>query len=191
MLDMLVALARLTLSDPRRAAAALLRAPALHGRGLELALLVVALGVLSAALMNALTPSVGDALVSGLLHNPLLFAVIQFMLLYLSALMIFGIGRLFGGRGGFEGALLLSIWLQFLSVAVQLALLPLAMALPALAQSLALFIYLYFIWLLVAFIAELHGFASLLKVFAGVIGSTFAAAFLVVFLLAFIGISVE
>ena len=191
MLKPVMVLARRTLADPRGAARALLGDSALGGRGLELAVLVVALGVLVAALIGGSQPEGADALLTGLLRNPLLFAVIQFMLLFLSALAIFAIGRMFGGSGDFEGALLISVWLQFMSVLVQLGLLPLSLLLPGAAALLTTFFYLYFVWLMVVFIAELHRFQSLFKVFGGVLASSFALAVMVGILLAFIGVSVE
>ncbi len=191
MLQTLLALARLTFAEPRRAAAFWLANTPPLNISVELAVIVMALGSILANLLSLVSPDPSIEMFAALLDNPILFAIVQLMLLMISALLIHVIGRMFDGVGSFEQALILSVWLQFIMLGAQVLLIPIILILPSLAQGITLAVNIFVVWLLVNFIAELHQFRSLLKVFAGIIATTFAASFVVVFLLAFIGFGVE
>jgi len=185
------ALARLTLTDPRAAGAALLTAVPVRDVLLQMAVVVVVVGVILTWIATALFPAPQNPMISDLMANPVLFAIIQLMMLMLSVFAIFLIGRLFGGIGSFEQTLYLSVWVQFYMLLIQAALIPVTLVVGALPLTLNLGLYFYFVWLMVNFIAVLHGFKSLWKVFAGLIAASFALSFVVLFLLGVIGIGVE
>jgi hypothetical protein len=83
------------------------------------------------------------------------------------------------------------IWLQFFMLLAQAILVAVAIIAPTLAGLLNTASYVYFIWLMVNFIAVLHGFRSLWAVFAGLIATMFALSFVILFVLGVIGLSVE
>ncbi len=188
MLEHLRALLRLTLAEPRRAAAILAaNTPALHRSG-EFAVIVVALGVILSWILAQLLPDPDLPLVQVLLANPLLLAIVQMMLLVLTAIAVFAVGQFFGGRGEFEQAFAITVWLQFFMLVLQVALLPVALIAMPLANLLNSLTYFLFFWLFVNFVAELHGFVSLWRVFAGTLAAGFAISFVFLFLLAILGV---
>lgn len=188
MLETLKALTRLTFSNPREAVSVLLKSRLEQTQLLQFATIIVALGVILSWIFARIEPGPANPMIDALTGNPVLFAVVQYALLMISVLAIFMVGRLFGGTGSFDQSLLVSIWLQFYMLLWQVALFAVALIVPVLAQSLNMAILFYLLWLMANFIASLHGFKSILKVFAGIIATSFAVSFLVVFLLAISGI---
>lgn len=80
--------------------------------------------------------------------------------------------------------MLVVVWLQLLMLGVQVAQLLALVVLPPLAGLIGLIGFVGFVWLMVNFIAELHGFRSLGLVFGGIIVTFIAAAFVLAILLA-------
>jgi hypothetical protein len=66
-------------------------------------------------------------------------------------------------------AVILIAWLQFIQLLVVAAQILLMIVLPAVAPVLEIAGVILFLWLLVNFVAEMHGFRSLGLVFLGVI----------------------
>ena len=105
----IVTLAELTLQDPRRATRALL-ASGVPLPARTLGLLFVA--VVSALLMSIQIGSEADPvdpMVAMLTASPFRAAVLQWLALALSALMIHGIGRACGGKGSLPDAILITL----------------------------------------------------------------------------------
>ena len=91
--------------------------------------------------------------------------------------LIHRVGKAFGGRGSFPDALLIVVWLQLLTLALQLLQLVASLVAPPLVGVIGLGGFVLFLWLMTAFIAELHGFASRGLVFLGMILTAIAAGF--------------
>ena len=124
-----------------------------------------------------------------LFTNPLQLAALQAGVLLVSAALIAGLGRMFGGAGRFEDALLLVVWLEFILLLLQIVQTAVMLFSPTLAGALGLFGLVLFIWLLANFIAELHGFASILAVGLAIIGAVFAISLAAaVLIVAFTGV---
>lgn len=171
----LAALVRLTLTQPRAAAAAVMRLP-LPMAGRWSALLLMA--TLSALLMQVLTmvlpPVVGpDGQVLEPV-GPLVWAGMVTVGMMITAGLAHSVGRWRGGKGEFADAILLIAWLQFLQLLLVGVQILLVLVLPMLVPVIEIGGVLLFLWLLVNFVAEMHGFRSLGLVFLGVI-LTFAA----------------
>ena len=189
MLEQTLALARLTLRDPQRAARILMQNQLGRPVLIEAAVLVVTLEVLAAFIGQWINPVPQSGFAASMFSSPLLLTIMQIAVLYLTVLAVFLIGRIFGGTGLFDQTLQLMLWLQLLTLAVEVAEIPLFLILGN-AQSLIGLITLataiFATWLTVNFIAVLHGFSSLLKVFAGLMGTSIILAFLLmVFLVRF------
>jgi hypothetical protein len=186
--ETLTGLARLTLEDPRRAARKLLgMGVPLPARTAGLLLMAVA----SALLMQVgflLLPPVGDPPVvdpisAYMVASPIRTAVIQWLILVASVLLIHQIGRALGGRGSLSDTLLIVVWLQVIMLGVQgVQLLALVLS-PPLAGLVNLAGMVLFFWLFSSFIAELHGFASRLRVFLGILAASLAIALAIVVIL--------
>jgi len=184
-------LAQLTMSDPRKAVAVLFRISIGSVQLLELATIVIALGVISNWAYSVAVPGPENPVVDGLLGNPVLLAIIQFMLLMVSVAAIFLIGRMFGGTGSFEQTFLVSIWLQGYMLIIQVVVLFVVVIVPVLSRTLDTGVFVYLMWLLVNFVAALHGFQSRLKVFLGLIFTSVAASFAVLLFLSIIGVGLK
>jgi len=191
MLKQLLALARLTLHAPRAACDLLLADVPERGELLRMATLVVVLSTLFSGILVELFGPPPLEPMAGVLTSPILYAVMQFMVLMITTIAVFVIGRMFGGHGSFDEALLLMVWLQFYMLLVQVGLFAVTYLSNGATNPLNLGVYFYFIWLMVVFVAALHGFRSYWAVFAGLLASSMAISFVVVVLLAILGFMVE
>ncbi|RYI33004.1 MAG: YIP1 family protein, partial [Acetobacteraceae bacterium] len=118
------ALAQLTLKDPRRATHALL-AEGVPMRARTAGLLLVAVVSAVLAIIQAeISPQPMDPLSAFMLASPFRAAVMQWVFLALSVVLVYRVGRAFGGYGSFPDALLVVVWLQFLLLALQVVQLP-------------------------------------------------------------------
>lgn len=175
--DRIRALAGLTVQDPRQAARVLL-AEGVPMRARTAGLLLVA--VVSALLANLqVGPNLAalDPFSAFMLASPFRAAVVQWLFLALTVVLIHRVGKAFGGRGSFPDALLIVVWLQLLTLALQLLQLVASLVAPPLVGVIGLGGFVLFLWLMTAFIAELHGFASRGLVFLGMILTAIAAGF--------------
>jgi hypothetical protein len=168
-LPTLAALVRETLRDPRRTARRLmaLNLPP-QAAWLGAAVIAALSAILTHLTFGVLAARQGQ---TAPLPAPLMTAAFQYAVLVATVLGVHQIGRRFGGQGRFEDALLLIVWLQFILVCVQAAQLLALVVVPPLADLLSLGGLVLFLWLLTAFVAEVHSFASMGRVFAGIIGS--------------------
>lgn len=177
--DRLTALAKLTLQDPRQAVRVLL-AEGVPMRARTAGLLLVAvISALLASLQIQLNPQDLDPVSALMLASPFRAAVVQWGFLALSVLLIHRVGRAFGGRGSFPDALLIVVWLQCLTLVLQVLQLVADVIAPPLAGIIGLGGLVLFLWLMTHFIAELHGFRSRGLVFVGMVITAIAAGLVV------------
>jgi len=175
---------RETLADPQAAARSLIDLnPPVEGRWLGLALVAV---------LSAFMGQVGVLMLAAD-QTPLAVGagasvVVQGVLLVITVFAVHGVGRMFGGTGEFPDALLLVAWLQFLMVGLQAVQLLSLLLIPPLAGMIGILSIALFLWVLTNFVAVLHGFTSLGKVFGMILVTFMAVAFAVAFLLALLGI---
>ncbi|WP_439138173.1 Yip1 family protein [Roseicyclus sp.] len=181
----LLRLARETVSNPREGAATILDL-GLSVPALRIAFaLVVVLSMLLGELVVLVTPPPPEGALS---LSPVTLGLVQAAFLFVIAHAITLIGRWFGGTGGFEGALSLLIWMQFIFLCVQVLQLLAIMILPPLAGLITILALGLFFWLLVNFIATLHGFTSLGMIFVMTILSAFGIIFGLSLILTLLGI---
>ena len=108
-----------------------------------------------------------EVLPAGPLDSPFVTATIQVGAIALSAAAMALVGRLFGGKGRFEDAIVLTAWTEAVMLPVECAHLLLVLLLPAIAPVTSIAIIVLFFWLTVQFIMALHGFTSAGKVALG------------------------
>jgi len=177
--DQIIALARLSVEDPRAGVRSLLaRNVPLPARTLGLVLIAVASALL-VHLSFMLLPPPEDPLAAFMTESPLRTAVVQWLFLAATVLLIFWVGRLFGGRGNLPDTLLVVVWLQVIMIGVQLAQFLALVISPPLAGLLNLAGIVLFFWLFASFVAELHGFQSRWAVFGAILATGFGVAMLV------------
>lgn len=177
LMERIRALAQLTLQDPRQAARVLLAEDVpLPARTAGL-LLVAVVSALLASLQTGTDPQKLDPVTAFMLASPFRAAVVQWLFLALSVVLIHRVGRAFGGRGSFPDALLVVVWLQLLMLALQVLQLAATFLAPPLAGVIGLVGLGVFFWLMTTFISELHGFASRGKVFLGMVVTCIGVGF--------------
>lgn len=177
--DRMIALAKLTLYQPRQAARVLL-AENVPMRARTAGLLLVAvISAVLASLQIGLDPQGLDPLSAFMLASPFRAAVVQWGFLALSVVLIHRVGRAFGGTGSFADALLVVVWLQCLTLVLQVLQLVATVLAPPLAGLIGLGGFVLFLWLMTSFIAELHGFRARGPVFVGMVVTTIAAGLVI------------
>lgn len=177
-LSLYLALVRLSFSDPVAAAAQvtrLLGRPAARWLAFGAVIAVgAALGLLSEILFSLVT-----GMDLGPVVSPFLMAAIQGgLLLYSAAAMAF-FGRQFGGRGGFDAAFALMIWIQAIMVGAQVVQALVMLLFPIVGVLMTLMLFGVLLWLITLFTAALHGFENLLLTGAAVLVVFFGSAMLI------------
>lgn len=173
MIPPLAALLRETVRDPQGGARRILALGLPEGVLWQALVAVVSISVLLTQLGEHLVPPPMDPLSPVLRDNPMLTAVVQGGLLAVMVYAIHFIGRGFGGRGSFAGALALTVWLQVLMVALQVVQTLFLLVLPPVAGLIGLAGIFAFFWFLSHFVAALHGFASVFMTFMAILASMF------------------
>lgn len=181
MINNLKTLVRLSVAEPEKGAAAVLALnPPMAARWLLMGF-AVTLGVVLAYLLPVFAGRAAE------LPAPFTAAGVQGGMNIAAVVLVTVVGRMFGGSGRFEDALLLVGWLQLIMSFVQLIQLVVMVLLPPVAGLIMVAAVALFFWLLSGFIRTLHGFQSRFLVLLGALGTLFAAAFVMSFILILFG----
>jgi hypothetical protein len=124
-------------------------------------------------------------------QQPLLLAGFQVVAIVVGAALMSGVGRMFGGQGRFEDALLLAVWIETILLLVQVAQIVLSLVLPAFGGLLGILSIALFLWLTVQFTKALHGFTSGPKILLVLFATLLALGFVLSFLAAAFGLLPE
>lgn len=163
--------ARYTVREPRAAARWVLQLGLpVPARWTALALMAV-LSTLLVMLDLQIIGAPGDPMLQAALANPMTLAAVQMLILALSAWLMARIGQIFGGTGQFSDAVMLVVWMQAVLLVLQVAQILAALVSLPLSEVVAFFGFAISMWLMTNFVAELHGFTSLTRVFLGILGS--------------------
>ena len=165
-----------TIRAPQEAAQAVLTLNLLRNvLWLGLALVITLSTLLaSAVLLMVPMPEAGAGV-----PMPVVMGIVQAVFLVLVSLGIAVIGARFGGKGDFDGALALMVWLQAVFLVVQaFQIAAIAIGLSVLADIVSLASIPLFFWLMAQFVTVLHGFSSVWKTFWAIIMFLIAFAFL-------------
>lgn len=181
-------LVRETVTDPRAGARTIMAAGlTMQARWLALALVVVLSVFLGQLTIRVLMAPSG--MMAAVLSGPASSILLQAGVLLLMAIAAHNVGRMMGGHGNFPDAMLLVACLQGIMVLVQAVQIVALLLLPPLGGIVSLLGFGVFLWVLTGFVAELHGFRSLLGVFGMVVVTAFGVAFLLALFLAMLGIT--
>jgi hypothetical protein len=178
--------ARATVQDPRAGARRIL---ALNLPLNVAAMALVIIGILTgllAAVVSMMAASAGAQPAPFVPQTPLQWAVLQTFALFILAGLMAAVGRAFGGIGTFSQAVALLAWAEFIILIVQVAQFAALIVMPPLSAILALVQIGLTFYLIAHFIAEMHGFSSVIKVFFGILGTGFAIVFALSVLVAMI-----
>ena len=184
-------LVRLTIAKPREAAQVVMRLPmTLQDRWAVVALMAVLSAFLMQAMAALIPPTVGP---NGEVFQPVgpfFWAGMVAIGMVITASLAFAVGRWRGGKGELADAVILIAWLQFIQLLLVVLQLVLLVTVPVLTPVVEIGAVLLFLWLLVNFVAEMHGFRSLGLVFLGVIVTFVAAVFAMSILLMMMGVGI-
>lgn len=175
-----------TVKSPREAAETLLSMGIPRAALGPAVLLVVVLSIILALINTILSPLPPEAMAI----TPITLGMLQFAILMLTTFSIFWVGRMFGGTGRFDEALLLVIWLQFIMVCLQVVQTLLILVATTIAALVGVVGMALFFFLLTHFIAVLHGFRSLGKVFAMILAIAFGLVVGSSIILAMLGVTI-
>lgn len=144
-------------------------------------------GVLMTLVIGGPPPEAGpEAAASG----PFILGLAQFAILFVSVFLIDKVGRMMGGRGDLSGAILAVAWLQFVLTCFQVLQTALILFSPILGLPVFIAGLVIFFWLLTSFVAELHGFSSLGRVFGMILFVMMGLALGLSVLAALLGVAV-
>lgn len=124
----------------------------------------------------------------GPIVSPLGLGLAEGVMMVLTALAIYRIGRAFGGTGTFDQALLTVIWLQFVMFLLSLTVLVVAMFSLGTAALIQLAGFALGFWILTFFVTEMHGFTSPGLVFVMILVTMMGAGFVMSILLVVTGL---
>lgn len=183
-LETLQDLLRLTIANPRAAAARLKALNLPVQTGWTAMLLVSVASAFLGFIGFMASPAQGDPGVAAMFGSPLRTALIQFTVLALTGVLAYSVGRRFGGTGTLAQALVLVAWVQVPPIALQIVQLVVMALAPGLAPLVGIVGFALYAVLLSLFIAELHGFRSGVVVFFGILAVSFLVALVAAFLFA-------
>lgn len=186
-LDGYLRLALQSVTNPREVAALLLSIRPNR----EALLIGFALVVVLNTLVFSSSVLLAPGAIPAFLASPVVFLVMQSVVLGGTILGFTGVGRIMGGRGRLEEVALLMIWMQGLRVMVQVVLVLLTPVSPGLAGLATLAATALGVWILVNFLDEVHELGNLLKAVAVMILGVLAMAFALSLILAVAGVGPE
>ena len=177
-----------TAFNPREGAMEVLAQGIPREAGWPLLGLITVVSVIAVKGIELMFAMAGVTLVVSPVPGTFTLAIIQFSL---AAVMVFSVywgGRAFGGTGGFGDTILLVAWLQFILFCVQVLQVAALFILPMLVTLLSMAGVVLFFWLLTNFVAVIHGFQYLGRVFLGILGGLILVAFVMTVIVSMIGI---
>ena len=185
-------LVRLTFRRPREAAQVVMRQPLpMQARWAALALMAVMSAFLMQGMAALLPPAVAPDGTELQPVGPFFWAGMVAFGMLMTAVLAFVVGRWRGGKGELADAVILIAWLQFIQLLLVVLQLILLVALPVAAPLVEIGSLVIFLWLLVNFVAEMHGFRSLGLVFLGVIITFVVAVFALSLLMVSLGLGIN
>ncbi|SDN85908.1 Yip1 domain-containing protein [Lutimaribacter pacificus] len=156
-------LARETVFDPPGAAERVLTFEIGRNALWMALLLATVLNALLFSLSNYVFPS--QMPFSPIFENPMLYAIAQGGGLVIMIFVLTWIGNMMGGSGQLGDVLRVMVWLQFMRVLAQLAIVFVGITLPMLGGIVSILILVLSLWILVHFINAAHRFGSLGRAF--------------------------
>ena len=144
---------------------------------------LVSLSVILSFLSGGLNPPPGQVTL-----GPLMLAGTSAIAGAASIFLVWRIGVALDGKGRFEEALLLTVFLQGLILVGQLIEFVLFLFMPPLAGLFSIAVIVLTFWINLNFIAALHGFASLWRAFGVLVFASLGVALILIFLMSLAGV---
>lgn len=152
--------------------------------------LVAVLNVLLMALLQIVSP-VPDALEQqGIVLSPFTYTILVGAFLVVFVFSIQSVGRLLGGQGSFSATLVLMIWFQALSLALEVVQVFLVLISPAIGGIFGIVSLGVLLWCMVNFIKVLHGFENKGKAIGTLVLALISTAVGAGLILSIVGVSI-
>ena len=130
-----------------------------------------------------------DARLMGpVLSSPIILGVVEGAFMFGLTMAIYVIGRLMGGQGSLENAIMTVVWMEFVFLGLQVLTVILTLIAPAMAALLIFASVFIFFWVLTHFTVENHGFQSAGLVFTSILVFMVLAVFALSFILVLLGV---
>ena len=155
--------------------------------GLFLLLIVITSIILAEITVIMSGEDAGDLLGGSAIGNPIMLGAVQLFFLFVLVNGIHWIGRWAVGTGNLDDVILLIAWLQFILICLQVVQTVAFVVFPLLAAMIGLASIVLFFMLLTNFVAEVHGFNSLARVFFAIFVSLVSFAILLSIILSIFG----
>lgn len=178
-----------SLVRPRAAARGVLDLDIAAGPLAQAAVAVTCIGLVLGYAAMRIGGGAVDPVSAAVLQAPLLGALGQFAMMALIAFLTFRVGRLFGGAGGFWGAATVVIWLNAVTLGIQVLQIVVLAVAPPLAGLVAVATLFWLLWAYANFVAELHAFRSPVMVLGVAVLSGIALIFGLTLIAAILGIA--
>lgn len=120
--------------------------------------------------------------------SPVPLAVVQLASIFVISALMYHIGRIFGGRGDYLGALKATIWISILGLFFTVITLFLMSMSPAFAMLFQLVTIFWMLGIFTIFVQALHGFDNFFTTLAAVLGTMFVFATILVVVLSSLGL---
>lgn len=177
-----------SLRNPREGAQRVLRWQIPPEAIWPIVVLTSVLSALAAELDSALNPPPPGA--PAIYVAPLVLAGMLAAVNVVMALALGVVGRFLGGRGAFRPALMLMAWQQFMWLIVFLGISVIGLVLPPLFGMLSLAAFVFMIWVMVNFTAELHGFVALGRAALVMVLASIVTSIVLLIALQFVGLTI-
>ena len=152
----------------------------LQDSALALTLTAVVSAVLITLLIGPLPPQV-DPVTAAMFGSPFYLAIVQLVGLAMIAVCLHLLGRVFGGQGTLPQAVVMMAWLEVILILISTVQSVALILVPPVGVVLVPVGMVLSLWLITNFVAELHGFGSLVMTLLGVIAAFIAAVFAMIF----------
>lgn len=153
----LKSLALMTFQMPRAAARALISDPPPRQ---AVWLLIWLQGILVTLLLAVSAMTTGATLPQAGPFGLVLLPPMVVLSVLISTVVLSEAGRVFGGRGRFWDVLLTSVWLSVVNMGLTAVQVLVALVMPPLAGMVQIVFFLWLLWVAVAMLQEVHGFAT-------------------------------
>ncbi|WP_424939898.1 YIP1 family protein [Aliiroseovarius sp. S253] len=150
-------------------------------------LLMVVLATVMGVVADLIFP-IDAQLMGPILSSPILLGVVEGAFMFGLSVAIYAIGRMMGGQGSLENAIMTVVWMEFLFLGLQVLTVVLTLIAPAMAALLLFASVFLFFWVLTHFTAENHGFQSTGLVFTSILIFLVLAVFALSFILVLLGV---
>ncbi len=173
--------------DPAGTAAVLKSWHLARGTLVSMVALIVVLSVL--VLITGLYLAAADEAM--IVATPFALCLVLGASLIMLMLAIQVTGRMFGGTGTLDQAVLLVVWWQAMALVVQVAQTVIMLIVPPVAGLIAIAGLVWLVFALLHFVNVLHGFNSLLKALATVVIGMVAISFGLALVLTLVGVTLQ